>query len=76
MSQKVKMYVAKDKNGEVFAYRTKPIRQKMDYTETRTSVWAPKDGLTEEALYLGKKGFDSVTWESGPMVATLVIEDA
>lgn len=62
------MWVARDKSEELYLYRTKPIRQKDNSHETRTSIWGVQGRGYDDAVYMGKNvpGFEKITWAGPP----------
>lgn len=54
------MWIARDKNGELYAYTTKPIRYG-EYFGASTD-WS----ILDEELWLDKESYPEVTWENSP----------
>lgn len=70
------MWVARDKSGELYLYRTKPTRQKDNSYETRTNIWGVKGRGYGDDLYIGKdvSGFEEINWEGQPQKVQLELE--
>jgi hypothetical protein len=62
------MYLARDKNGDLYLFNERPHRGK--------ECWWAEAGVDGTYLRLDKSLYPEVTWESDPLPVGLVVLDA
>lgn len=63
------MYLARDKNNNLYLYPSKPV-QKIDYDGN--NIWFPSDDWG--CLQLDSELFPEITYESSPVESTLITD--
>lgn len=56
----MKLWVARDKNGELWLFENKPLRG--------FDTWLNPDGDDVQCMMINPKHFLSITWESEPLL--------
>lgn len=68
------MWVARDKDGELYLFIEKPLRMKVNWVKEVIGSLSNRDDYSEVVRYVDKiNGFENLTWEDEPVEVSLTI---